>query len=314
MMPTAAGIELRHLRYFAAVFEELHFGRAAERLHMAQPPLSQAIRKLEQDLGVELFVRTSRAVQPTPAGTALAEEAKKVLASFDFALAEARKVGRRNLPLRIGCSRLLPAARLQRFLTELRNRHRATRAEVAHLWAREQVARLRSGQLDLGVFMRSEDYPELECVPLFPGEQVHVFVPASHPLAAKSAVTPESVASQTLLSVPRAVNPAFYDRYMALFEEAGYRFRDLHVIDTTDPRDVLLAVAGGLGVACGPSSLREVGEEGEPLAGVPLDPSIALPEIVVAWRKPAPRQLRGMLDAVRSTAQLLYREALPESP
>jgi len=90
---TALGIEVRHLRYFLAVFEELHFGRAAKRLRIAQPPLSQAIRKIESELGVQLFERTSRMVSATAAGGALATEARKVLAAFDTAVAEARRAG-----------------------------------------------------------------------------------------------------------------------------------------------------------------------------------------------------------------------------
>jgi DNA-binding transcriptional LysR family regulator len=86
-------IELRHLRYFIAVFEELHFGRAAKRLHIAQPPLSRAIRQLEHELGVELFARNPRAVSSTAAGDALAPEARKVLAGVDFAVAQARRAG-----------------------------------------------------------------------------------------------------------------------------------------------------------------------------------------------------------------------------
>ena len=102
------GIEARHLRYFLAVFEELHFGRAAESLYMAEPPLSQAIRKLEDNLGLPLFERTSRAVSPTEAGRIFAEHARRVLAGLDLAVAEARRAGALETDLRIGCVHDLP--------------------------------------------------------------------------------------------------------------------------------------------------------------------------------------------------------------
>src|SRR2546423_14881748 len=95
-------IELRHLRYFLAVVEELHFGRAAERLYIAQPPLSQAIRRLEEELGVQLLQRTSRVVTATEAGRVFADEARKVFAALDQAVVEARRAGGLGGALRIG--------------------------------------------------------------------------------------------------------------------------------------------------------------------------------------------------------------------
>src|SRR3954447_5158313 len=109
MLTPPPAIDIRHLRYFLAVVEELHFGRAADRLHIAQPPLSQAIRKLETELGVQLFHRTSREVVVTEAGVVFAEEARKILVGFDVAVAEARHAGGANAVLRIGCSPFLPA-------------------------------------------------------------------------------------------------------------------------------------------------------------------------------------------------------------
>ena len=108
MAPPPLTIGLRHLRYFLAVMEELHFGRAADRLRIAQPPLSQAILKLESELGVQLLHRTTRVVVPTEAGHVLAREASKTLASFDVAVAEARRAGGGGATLRIGCVPQLP--------------------------------------------------------------------------------------------------------------------------------------------------------------------------------------------------------------
>lgn len=307
-MPPPSTIDLRHLRYFLAVHEELHFGRAAERLHIAQPPLSQAIRKLENELGVPLFERTSRAVKPTPGGDALAEEARKVLASFNFAVSEARRAGCRDAPLRIGCIGFLPTARLQRFVAELRKRDATLRTEIIRMWAVEQVERLRGGLLDLGVFIRVEELPDLEYEPLYRGEPVRVFLPSGHRLADKTVVTPDELASEVRISFPRAINPPFHDRFASLLESAGYRFAGKHEIGSKDPRDALLAVAGGLGVVFGAPSLCELGEEAEDLIVRPLDPPLQLPETVVAWRASAPRALRSSLRSVRDVARTVCAE------
>ena len=305
MASPSPAIDLRHLRYFVAVFDELHFGRAAQRLHIAQPPLSQAIRKLERELGVQLLERTSRVVRATPAGRVFAEEARKVLASFHFAVAEARRAGGADSPLRIGCVTYVPTRRLQQFLAALKERDASVRAEVTHLIGLEQVGRLRAGELDLGIFAHAEDYEGLEWEPLFPGEALSVFMPTGHPLAAKRLVTPGDLGNETLLTYPRAANPPFYDRYMALFEETGYRFGNLHET-SPDPRDVLLAVAGGLGIALAPSSFKGMGEAGRDVIRRPLDPQLSLPDTIVAWRANAPQQLQMRLPEVREIARELY--------
>jgi DNA-binding transcriptional LysR family regulator len=306
-MLRSPGIEIRHFRYFLAVYEELHFGHAAEKLHVAQPPLSQAIRKLEAELGVQLLERTSRTVRPTPAGHAFAEEAQKVLSNFDFAVAEARRVGGSDLVIRVGCAIHVPSRALQRFLAALNRRDGDVRAEVTHLLGLEQVARLRSGELDLGVFSHAEDYEELEWEPLFPGETLKIFLSKDHPLASKAVLAPGDLSEETYLCAPRAVNPAFWDALTAQLDRAGHRFGRRHET-STDPRDVFMAVAGGLGVALGPASFGDMSlVVAQGLVSIPLDPPVSYPDTIVAWRADPPRQVASRLDAVREAAAEMFQ-------
>ena len=137
-------IDLRHLRYFLAVSEELHFGRAARRLHLTQPPLSHAIRRLEEELGVRLLDRTSRSVALTDAGRVFADEGRKMLAAFQRAVEEARRAGGVGTTVRIGCVPALPIERLLAYIEALRDREPDVSIRVAHLLTLEQEKRLRA--------------------------------------------------------------------------------------------------------------------------------------------------------------------------
>lgn len=312
MPPLSSRIDLRQLRYYLAVYDELHFGRAAEKLHIAQPPLSQAIRKLEGELGTQLLERTSRKVIPTMAGRVFAEEARKVLASFDFAVAETQRVGRVEPRLRVGSGIHMPSRGIERFLAALKRRDAGVQAEVSYLLALEQIRRLRDGELDLGVFTHAEDYDDLDWSLLFPGESINAFLPRSHRLASKSALTPDDLRAETLLISPRGVNPVFWDRLMGAFEQAGYRFAHQHE-SGTDPRDVFLAVAGGLGIAFGPVSIKELSAVvSSEVISIPLDPTLTYPDTIVAWRVDPPRHLAARLGAVREAAAELFRETSGE--
>jgi DNA-binding transcriptional LysR family regulator len=279
---------------------------------MAQPPLSQAILKLEKELGTPLLERTSRAVRPTPAGRAFAKEAAKVVASFDFALAETRRIGEVEPLIRVGCAIHVPSRALQRFLNALRQREGDVGAEVTHLLGLEQIVRLHAGELDLGVFGYAEEYEGLTWERLFPGESLHVFLPKSHRLASKPVLVPEDLADQTFLCAPRAVNPAFWDTLMAALERAGYRFARRQDT-TTDPRDVFLAVAGGLGFALGPASFEDISTAVvQGLVSIPLDPPVSYPDTIVAWRTDAPRHLASRLSSVKEAARELFDAASPQ--
>jgi DNA-binding transcriptional LysR family regulator len=303
---TPPAIELRHLRYFLAVFEELHFGRAAKRLRIAQPPLSQAIRKIESELGVQLFERTSRMVSATDAGRALATEARKVLASFDVAIAEARQAGGAASPLRIGCVPHLPIQPLLRFLGSLHERDPNLRVQVTHLNFLEQARFLSSGELELGIFQAAADHTDLEYEPLFLGEPLAAFLPPGHGLADRHVLKPEDLLRETLVVFPQEANPALHERLLARLEEAGYRFEGLREASGMNPRDVMLSVAEGLGVALGPVSLQEVSDVGSIVLRRPLEPALSMPDMVVAWRADPPGRLKETLALVREVAKALH--------
>jgi DNA-binding transcriptional LysR family regulator len=304
-------IELRHLRYFLAVSEELHFGRAARRLHIAQPPLSQAIRKLEHELGVSLLRRTSRVVTQTEAGRVFAEEARNVLAAFDRAVAEARKAGGVGTKLRIGCALNLAIDQLLRFLTSLHETEPALEAHVTHLAASEQVERLRRGDLDLGIFFDAEKYDDLEMSPLFPGEHLAVYLPRDHHLAATEVLGPSDLVDEVLVTFPREANPALHDHLLASFGSAGYRFRSVEEAGGLNARDLMVAVAERSGVAFWPS-LGEGGETSTIVVDRALDPPLTMPDTVVAWTVAPERLPAALIENIRRMAKTLRWESDPD--
>jgi DNA-binding transcriptional LysR family regulator len=310
MVAVSMAIELRHLRYFLAVIEELHFGRAAVRLSMRQPPLSQAIRALEDELGVQLLERTSRSVIATQAGLVFAEEARTVLASFDRAIAETRRIGGAGSGLRIGCIPHLPIEQLNRFLDALHRRDAGTPAEVSHLLGLEQVRRLRSGALDLGIFELAEEHAGIQTAPLFAGEPMVAFLAPNHPLAQLDVIGPQHVVNEVLLTYARAVNHAIYDAFLDELDEAGYRFRAIHVIAGQHPRDLLLPVSRDDGILFAPPSFQGIDDAGTTVITRPLDPVLTTPDRVIAWRADAPRELSRVLAAVRETATSLRAESV----
>ena len=219
------------------MFEELHFGRAAQRLRIAQPPLSQAIRKIESELGVQLLERTSRMVSATDAGRALASEARKVLAAFDIAVAQARRAGGAAAALRIGCVPHLPIPPLLRFLGALHDRDPNIRTQVTQLDFLELGRLLATGELDLGIFHKAVDHNDLESAPLFVGEPLAAFLPPGHKLAKRSVLKPEDLQTETLVVFPKEAHPALHGRLLSLIGAAGYRFKGLRDAGGMHPRD-----------------------------------------------------------------------------
>jgi DNA-binding transcriptional LysR family regulator len=249
-------MELRHLRYFVAVAEELHFRRAAERLHIAQPAVSEQVRKLEAELGVQLLDRTERNVSLTAAGMVMLEEARRVLRQADTAVQAARNVRTRGLGrLRLG---YMPDS-VPGYVPQSFARFAAAAPGIELVLETGSPQRLagdvHGGSLDVAVV----------CLPLasrglrvarLAEEHAMVALPAAHPLAAAPAIEPGQIAQTPQVLLPRACNPAFYDGVISAWRAAGL---------TADPREasepqvehVLLAIAAGAGVGVLPSSVAE---------------------------------------------------------
>jgi DNA-binding transcriptional LysR family regulator len=300
-------IDLRQLRYFLAVMDELHFGRAAERMHMSQPPLSQAIRKLEMQLGVQLLERSSRAVLPTNAGRAFAAEARKVMALYEGAINAARYAGGLPSALRIGCVPYVPMGAIREFVEAVSRRVHGFHPEVTHLMTDQQVAGLASGNLDIAIFCEVAEHPGVTTTPLFPGGPLLGHVAADHPLAAKDVVTPQDVVGELLLMPPRSANPAFNDRILAIAEAGGFRFAGIRESGGATPRDIMVPIAGGAGVALEPASFAEVGQAGELVVQRPTDPQLDMPDTVAAWRDEPPHHLVPVIAVVQEVARDLYQ-------
>jgi DNA-binding transcriptional LysR family regulator len=275
-------------------------------LHVTQPPLSRAIRQLEEELGVQLLVRTSRSVRPTPAGLAFEEQAREVLARVKLAVAEAQRAAGVDSILRFGCTPYVSVETLQEFLGALHERVPDLQIEVTELVAVEQVARVRAAELDLGIFTYVDLPPGLEVEPLFPGARLAALLPAGHPLASKELLGPAELEDEILVVSSVAANPALNRALLERYAAAGYRFRGLQEATSLGPREAVLAVAGGLGVAFVPEWVADGWGSDDMVTGRPIEPVLSLPPMVVAWRANPPRQLAEIIAVVRDLARELH--------
>ena len=245
----------------------------------------------------------------TEAGRAFAEEARRVLADVELAVGEARRAAGAASSLRIACVPHLPIERLLRFLEALHTRDPGSRPQVTHVTSGEQVARLRSGDLDVGIFNDAGEEEGLEEEPLFPGDRLVVFLATSHPLTAQPVLGPDDLAHEVLVVFPQNASPAPHDRWLALLERSGYRFAGIREAGGTHPRDLLLAVAEQVGVMLAPASLADISDAAGLVVSRELDPTVTLPHIVVAWRADPPAQLREALAVVREVTRELRATA-----
>lgn len=217
-------VDLRQLRYFVTVAEELHFSRAAARLHLAQSALSAQIRRLESELGGPLFVRSTRRVSLTPAGEALLADARGILSAVDGAVSRARALARgEESALVIGSQGPAPGSVLSPLLARFGTKHPHVRVEIRAFDFNDTVDGLREGRADCAFLYAPLHEPDFEVVPLL-AEQRVVVVPAEHRLAGASVLRPADLADETFITQPSAAPEEWRDFWL-LVDQLGGRPR-----------------------------------------------------------------------------------------
>lgn len=271
---------LRHLAYFREVARQLHFRKAAEALAVAQPALSRQIAQLEAALGAALFARSSRRVELTPAGRALARDIEPLLQGL-AALSERVKsvAGGQTGQVRVAFTGLAMATVLPGIIREFHRRHAGIRLELNESPTAAQLAALAEGGISCGFFHPDAPAPNLRIHTLL-REKNGVLLPAEHPLAARSRLRLRDLADTPFILFPRANNAGFYDRVLAAFSRAGVAPR---IAEEVWPRaNGIGLVRAGVGATfmC-PSEVRQLPPEVvfRPLAG-PAPES----RLVLGWR------------------------------
>lgn len=273
-------MELRHLKYFMAVAEELHFGKAARRLHVSQPPLSRQIRQLEEELGVELFERSSRRVELTAAGRYYMAEVNKAMAVLDEAGRTVRSVASgEEGALKVGFVGPASLSRFPEVVREFRRRFPNIRLTIRAMSTYHQLDLMNRGRLDAG-FARlfGHDMHGLN-TRLFLREPYALAIPAGHRLHGRRGVSLSDLHGEDMIFYPRHYQPKLHDALIAAFERAGVT-PDI-VQEANTEQSTLALVAAGMGVALVPASSENGCPQGVGI--VSLEQGLPPWEVSIVW-------------------------------
>lgn len=283
-------IELRLWRQFVAVAEELHFGHAALRLHMTQPPLTQAIAQLEKLMGARLFDRTKRSVALTPAGAALLPEARDLLARAQALPAQARaaaggEVGR----LRLAFVSTVGYDLLPQWVRAFRERYPAVQLELIEATGDVQLQLLERGEIDAGFMLHSPGFepPGLTRL-LIASEPLVVAMPEAHPLSATARVTLEKLLAEPLIIFPRRIVPSLFDAIFSMYHAVE---RSPQIAqEAIQMQTIVNLVSAGLGIAWVPASVRQFQRSGVVYRSVRAGKGRLMPECETSlvWSRRGP--------------------------
>lgn len=295
-------IELRHLRYFVAVAEELHFGRAALRLNLAQPPLSQQIRKLEELVGYALFVRTSRSVSLTTAGEALLQRARRVLRTVQRDLEETRSIGHGDVgSLHIGFVGSAMLTTLPEIFRSYREAFPRVKLHLHESFTAQVIEGMESGTLDTGILRDGDEVEALNVTTIF-SEPFVAVLPATHPCAHQKSVAVTALRHDPFVYYPRSAGARAYEKPLTLCEEHG--FRPQIVQEASHWLTILSLIGAGLGVSIGPACVSRIASD--EVVCLPLRGAKTVSNIELAWltgdARPIVDRFRQIAENTRRTS------------
>jgi DNA-binding transcriptional LysR family regulator len=294
-------MELRHLRYFVAVAESLHFGQAAAKLGIAQPSLSHQIRQLESELQTSLLRRTKRRVEITEAGRLFLEDARDIIARADRAEVLARRLGRTNAQrLRIGVGYCMDHAGVSLLVGRFNARHDEVQVELKTLSVANQLAALYEGRLDIG-FVRPPMNDHGLNTEVLIRESLVVALHPKHRLASRQRIVLSALANESFILPSRDAVPLFHDAVLKACREAGFVPHAPHEADHLEM--ILGMIAAGAGVGVVPAA---AGKFKHRVVCRPLNPSPEKLETAIAWRRDntAPMLTEFLREARRTLSTL----------
>lgn len=273
-------MDLKRLRCFVAVAEELHFGRAAARLHLTQPALSQQIRRLEDELGVQLLQRTQRRVALTESGRLFLEKTRLVLTHADTAVRSVQRANRGEIgELSIGFVGSATLGILPEVLKVFRRRFPQIQLSVHELTTSQQIASLGTRQIRVGFLRPPVSDPDV-ATETISREPWVVAMPHDHALRARSVIALNELAHEPFIGTPRMLGPGFYDQVTGLCLRAGFTPRIVQ--EAVQMQTVVSLVNAGFGVACVPQSVAKLSHRDVLYKKIRGSPTV---EMAIAWRR-----------------------------
>ncbi len=274
-------MELRHLRYFVAVAEELNFRRAAERLRLAQPALSAQVKNLEEELGVRLFDRTTRSVELTATGQVFLKEARGILVAATNAEQLVRRAEHGLVgTLRVGVITPAMGPLLAKVLRTYHQKYPGVQLSLSALTSTEQLRRLREGELDAGILRPPVTFPELDLRFVEQAPQMLV-APAGHRLAKKQRLEWKDFNGEGLVMIHPDQQHGFYDSFIAACVKAGAQTHPAQYAQ--DVQTKMWLISAGFGIAPVTATLKEIRRPG--VVFRPLPPGLPPVQSALVWRR-----------------------------